>query len=201
MRSKGTRCLRRAARALKQVKKVIGVISFDLQPHLVGDLLELRPLRPEDWDGLFVAASDPMIWEVHPAHDRYKEEVFREYFREALESGGALVAVDRKSDRVIGSSRYFRYGPDQAELEIGWTFLARAYWGGEYNREMKRLMLDHAFQFVESVIFLVARTNARSRRAVEKVGGVLTDRIEKRSIHGAIVDHVVYEILRTRASP
>jgi RimJ/RimL family protein N-acetyltransferase len=177
------------------------VISLDLQPHLVGDLLELRPLRPEDWGGLFQAASDPRIWEVHPAHDRHKEEVFREYFREALESGGALVAVDRKSARIIGSSRYFRHGPDQGELEIGWTFLARAYWGGAYNAEMKRLMLDHAFQVVESVIFLVATTNARSRRAVEKVGAVLTDRIEQRTIHGANVDHVVYEIRRTRMSP
>jgi len=180
---------------------MVGVISLDLQPHLVGDLLELRPLRPEDWGGLFQAASDPKIWEVHPAHDRYKEEVFREYFREALESGGALVAVDRKSARIIGSSRYFRHGPDQGELEIGWTFLARAYWGGAYNAEMKRLMLDHAFQVIESVIFLVATTNARSRRAVEKVGAVLTDRIEQRTIHGANVDHVMYEIRRTGMSP
>ncbi|MGQ0733591.1 MAG: GNAT family N-acetyltransferase [Acidobacteriota bacterium] len=177
---------------------VIDVISLDLQPHLVGDLLELRPLRPEDWDGLFLAASDPQIWRAHPARDRYKEEVFREYFREALESGGALVAVDRTSDRIIGASRYFRHGPDQTELEIGWTFLARAYWGGDYNGEMKRLMLDHAFQVVDRVLFLVATTNGRSRRALEKIGGVLTDRIEKRRIHDAIVDHVVYEIRRPR---
>jgi RimJ/RimL family protein N-acetyltransferase len=83
------------------------------------------------------------------AHDRYKPEAFRAYFGEALDSRGALVALDRKSGRVIGSSRYFWYGPDQSELEIGWTFLARPYWGGDYNREMKRLMLDHAFQSVD----------------------------------------------------
>jgi RimJ/RimL family protein N-acetyltransferase len=180
---------------------MLGMIRLDLQPHLVGDLLELRPLRPEDWESLFQAASDPLIWEMHPARDRYKEEVFRDYFREALESGGALVAVDRKSNRIIGSSRYFWYGPDQAELEIGWTFLACAYWGGEYNGEMKRLMLDHAFHVVERAILLVGETNARSRRAVEKVGGVLTDRVETRTIRGAIVDHVVYEIRRTRMRP
>ena len=176
------------------------MISFDLQPHLVGDLLALRPLRPDDWDDLFLAGSDPLIWEGHPAHDRYKAEAFRAYFREALDSRGALVALDRKSGRVIGSSRYFWYGPDQSELEIGWTFLTRAYWGGEYNREMKRLMLDHAFQSVESVIFLIATTNRRSRRALEKIGGVLTDRLEKRSIHGADLDHVVYEIRKPRMS-
>ena len=142
-----------------------------------------------------------MIWELHPAYDRYQEDVFREYFREALESGGALVAVDRKSNRVIGSSRYVWHGPDRDELEIGWTFLARPYWGGAFNREMKRLMLDHAFQFVDRVIFLVASSNARSRKAMEKVGGILTDRVETRQIHGVSVDHVVYEMCREHLSP
>ena len=176
------------------------MISFDLQPHLVGDLLELRPLRPDDWDDLFLAGSDPLIWEGHPAHDRYKAEAFRAYFREALDSRGALVALDRKSGRVIGSSRYFWYGPEQNELEIGWTFLTRASWGGEYNREMKRLMLDHAFQSVERVIFLIATTNRRSRRALEKIGGRLTDRIETRTIRGSDLEHVVYEIRKPRMS-
>jgi N-acetyltransferase len=167
---------------------------FDLQPHLVGDLLELRPVRPEDWKGLFAAAADPMIWELHPAHDRYKEDVFREYFREALASGGALVAVDRKTQMIIGSSRYFRYGPEPCELEIGWTFLARSHWGGRYNAEMKRLMLGHAFTFVDRVVFLVGTTNLRSRRALEKIGAVLTDRRDTRMLHGHSVEHVVYQI-------
>ena len=118
--------------------------SFDLQPHLVGDLLELRPLRAEDWDDLFAVASDPMIWEQHPSHDRYKEEVFKGFFLEALESHGALVAVDRKTQKIIGSSRYFEHEPGKSEIEIGWTFLARSHWGGKYNREMKCLMLGHA---------------------------------------------------------
>ncbi len=167
---------------------------FNLQPHLVGELLELRPLSADDWEGLFAAAADPMIWELHPAHDRYKEEVFREYFQEALASGGALVALDRKTQKIIGSSRYFWYGAEPSELEIGWTFLARAYWGGNYNGEMKRLMLDYAFTFVDHVIFLVGTTNLRSRKAVEKIGGVLTDRRERRTLHGNIIEHVVYQV-------
>jgi len=172
----------------------IRVKSFELQPHLVGDLLELRPLRPEDWAGLFLAAADPMIWEQHPAHDRYKEEVFKEFFLDALKSGGALVALDRKTQTIIGSSRYFGYEPEKSEVEIGWTFLARSHWGGNYNGEMKRLMLHHAFRFVDNVVFLVGSTNFRSRRALEKIGGVLTDRREKRNLNGNIVDHVVYQI-------
>ena len=154
--------------------------NFELQPHLVGDLLELRPLRPEDWESLFAVASDPLIWEQHPARDRYQEEVFKEFFREALESGGALVVIDRKTREIIGSSRYFGFDPGKREIEIGWTFLARTYWGGKYNGELKRLMLDHAFRFVESVVFLIGPTNLRSQRAVENIGGVLIERRKKR---------------------
>jgi RimJ/RimL family protein N-acetyltransferase len=146
-------------------------MPFDLQPILQGELLELRPLRAEDFHGLYMVTSDPLIWEQHPIKDRYKEDVFKEFFRQALESGGALIALDSTDGQVIGSSRFHGYDEEKSEIEIGWTFLARSHWGGVYNREMKRLMLRHAFRFVESVIFLVGTQNLRSRRAVEKIGG------------------------------
>jgi RimJ/RimL family protein N-acetyltransferase len=148
-------------------------MPFDLQPILKGELLELRPLRAEDFHDLYTVAADPLIWEQHPANDRYKEEVFKEFFRQALESGGALAAIDSRDGRVIGSSRFHGYDEEKSEIEIGWTFLARSHWGGIYNKEMKQLMLRHAFRFVESVIFLVGPQNLRSRRAVEKIGAVL----------------------------
>ena len=148
-------------------------MPFDPQPVLRGELLELRPLRAEDFDALYTVASDPLIWEQHPNSDRYREEVFREFFRGALESGGAFVAVDLRDGRVVGSSRYHGYDEAASEVEIGWTFLARSHWGGRYNGEMKRLMLGHAFKYVENVVFLVGPQNMRSRRAVEKIGGVL----------------------------
>src|SRR3954454_24462537 len=122
-------------------------MSFDLQPTLKGKLLHLRPLREQDWDDLFAVASDPLIWEQHPEPDRYTEKVFRGFFRDAMDSGGALIVNDAQHGRVIGSSRFNAYDPEKCEIEIGWTFLARLYWGGEYNREMKQLMLQHAFQF------------------------------------------------------
>jgi RimJ/RimL family protein N-acetyltransferase len=171
--------------------------TFELQPHLVGDLLEVRPLRPEDWESLFAAASDPLIWEQHPARDRYKEEVFKEFFREALESGGAFVVIDRKTQKIIGSSRYSGFEPGKREIEIGWTFLARSHWGGKYNGELKRLMLDHAFKFVESVVFLIGSTNVRSQKALEKIGGVMIKRLEKTDLHGKTVETVVYQIKKT----
>jgi RimJ/RimL family protein N-acetyltransferase len=147
-------------------------MPFDLQPCLKGDLLELRPLCAEDFHDLYAVAADPLIWEQHPSKDRYQEEVFKIFFRQALESRGALIAIDRKDGRVIGSSRFHGYDEEKSEIEIGWTFLARSHWGGTYNREMKQLMLRHAFRFVNSVIFLVGPHNFRSQRAVEKIGGV-----------------------------
>ena len=145
-------------------------MSFELQPNLKGELIELRPLAPEDWDDLFAVASDPLIWEQHPESDRYKENVFKVFFREALECGGAFVVIDAQTQHIIGSTRFYGYDPDKSEIEIGWTFLARKYWGGGYNAEMKRLLLNHAFKFVESVVFFVGETNFRSQRAMEKIG-------------------------------
>lgn len=147
-------------------------MPFDLQPVLEGRLLRLVPLRPEDFERLYAVASDPLIWEQHPQSDRYKIEVFKVFFREALESGGAFVVMDCKTGEVIGSSRYYGYDEQRSEIEIGWTFLARSYWGGIYNREMKQLMLRHAFKFVDSVVFLVGPQNWRSQKALEKIGAV-----------------------------
>jgi RimJ/RimL family protein N-acetyltransferase len=164
---------------------------FDLQPILRGELLELRPLREDDFPALFAVASDPLIWQLHPASDRYREEVFREFFREGLESGGALLALDRRTGEVVGSSRFHGCDEARGEIEIGWTFLARSHWGGRYNGEMKRLMLDHAFHFVNRVIFVIGVGNLRSQKAMEKIGA---SRVGTRTANGR--ESYVYEILR-----
>lgn len=147
-------------------------MSFDTQPELKGTLLRLRPLRAGDFDALSAAASDPLIWEQHPQRDRWKPDVFRAYFADQLASGGALIVHDAKTGETIGLSRYHGYDPGRSEVEIGWTFLVRRCWGGVYNRELKDLMLAHAFRFVDNVVFLVAPENVRSRRGVEKIGAV-----------------------------
>jgi RimJ/RimL family protein N-acetyltransferase len=97
-------------------------MPFDFQPALKGNLLELRPLRAGNFDDLYAVASDPLIWEQHPSKDRYKEAVFRAFFQESLQSGGALIATDANDGRVIGSSRFHGYNEGDAEIEIGWTF-------------------------------------------------------------------------------
>ena len=147
-------------------------MSFNLQPVLRGDLVNLRPLRLDDYNALYDVASDPLIWEQHPVKNRHEEAMFQAFFQEALDAGGTLIATDAKTQQVIGSSRYHGCHKEKSEIEIGWTFLARAYWGGLYNGEMKRLMLQHAFQFVDYVVLLVGPENYRSQRAVEKIGGI-----------------------------
>jgi RimJ/RimL family protein N-acetyltransferase len=147
-------------------------VAFDLQPHLRGELIELRPLAPDDWDELFAVASDSLIWEQHPERDRHEEEVFKVFFSEALESGGAFVVIDNKTQQFIGSTRFYGYDSEKSEIEIGWTFLARKYWGGRYNREMKELLLAHAFKFVENVVVFVGEHNVRSQIAMEKIGAI-----------------------------
>jgi RimJ/RimL family protein N-acetyltransferase len=168
--------------------------DFDLQPILTGDLLELRPLKPEDFEQLFAAASDPLIWTQHPESDRYVRDVFQRYFDGAIESRGAFAIIDRRSGRIIGSSRYHDFKPVEREVEIGWTFLERAFWGGAYNNELKCLMLGHAFKGVDRVLFIVGEDNVRSRRAVEKIGGKFVRKTQRPDRHGGSTANVVYVI-------
>lgn len=147
-------------------------MKLDRQPVLDGELVQLRPLQDSDFDALYAIASDPLLWEQHPSKGRTQKPVFREWFDEAMGSGGALAVLDRRDDRTIGSSRFGQFDPRRNEVEIGWTFLARSHWGGPYNRETKHLMLRHAFRSVDSVVFRVHSRNFRSQRAVEKLGAV-----------------------------
>ena len=169
--------------------------TFDRQPELLTPQLHLRPLRRDDWEALYAVACDPLLWAVHPARDRWQEPVFRHFFEQAIESGGALVAIDPHHGGIIGSSRYDFTRAGTGEIEIGWTFLARRYWGGATNAVMKRAMLEHAFRHVERVIFVVGAQNLRSRRALEKIGARLTPRTIHNPGSGQGT-HVVYAIDR-----
>jgi RimJ/RimL family protein N-acetyltransferase len=172
---------------------------MDLQPTLSGPTLTLRPIRPDDYVSLYAVASDPEVWALHPASDRWQEQRFRAYFDQWLIRGGGLAFVERSSGRILGASCYSLEGREPGEVEIGWTFLARDHWGGATNREVKRLMIGHALKSFERVIFRVGETNLRSRRALEKIGAVLTDRTDQADVGGRTVTHVIYEIGRDAA--
>ncbi len=170
---------------------------LDRQPVLTGQRLILRPLVPDDWAALFAVASDPELWAMHPLHNRWREEIFRDFFADALAHGGALVALDRADGAVIGSSRFQGYDPAEGgSVEIGWTFVDRRCWGTGANREMKRLMVGHALASVARVDFRVGEHNLRSRRALEKIGARLSpDRVEQVEVPGiGTVVHVTYEL-------
>jgi RimJ/RimL family protein N-acetyltransferase len=169
---------------------VVVELKPDLQPNLKGELIELRPLRPDEFEALYAVASDPLIWEQHPQSSRYQREVFQKYFDDAVASKGALVVLDNQSGRIIGCSRYYDYKPEHREIVIGYTFLTREFWGGGTNAELKSLMLNHIFQYVDSVQFHVGEKNFRSRKAMEKIGGIFLEKRQEEQ------DYVAYKITK-----
>ena len=144
---------------------------MNLQPTLENKLIQLRPLRESDFEDLYKAAKDPLIWEQHPSKDRYKREIYAEYFKDSLASEGALIVIDLLSNQIIGSSRFEPIPNIKNAIEIGWSFLSRDYWGGKYNQSVKKLMIEYALKTVENVIFYIGKENIRSQKAVEKIGG------------------------------
>ena len=166
--------------------------NFDLQPYLFDDLIEMLPLKENDFDELFKAAADPLLWEQHPNKDRYKEEVFRNFFKGAMESGGAFIVKDKKTMKVIGSSRYYDYNKEENSVSVGYTFISRDCWGKSFNPKMKKLMLDHAFEFVDKVYFHIGKDNIRSQKAIIKTGAVKVDEIDMRYFGEEVHRNFIY---------
>ena len=177
----------------RSVKRAIDVPNW--QPTLRGEHVQLRPIRADDLDALHAAAADPLVWEQHSERNRHERPVFERFFAGALECGGGLVALDA-AGHVIGSSRYYDWDPSDRSVVIGYTFLARAHWGTGANREMKRLMLDHAFRWAKTAWFHVSPGNVRSQRALERIGARL-DRQQDVSVGGTMSPRMIYRIDRT----
>lgn len=167
------------------------------QPYLFGQTLRLRPLVENDFEALFAAASDPLIWEQHPDSKRFTRERFDIYFRSGIESKGALAVVDLKTGQITGSSRFTDYNSQTSSLEIGFTFLTRPYWGGATNYELKSLMLNHAFQSVDTVYFVVGSGNLRSRKAMSKIGGIEVRDLNAVPVTGDLSKSVVFQITKS----
>ncbi len=147
-------------------------LTFNLQPTLENELVILRPLNEQDFESLYQVAKDPLIWEQHPNSDRFKRDVYSAFFKDSMESKGALIVIDKASNEVIGSTRFKLINGAENAVEIGWSFLSRKYWGGVYNKSIKKLLIDYAFESLEDVIFYIGKDNIRSQKAVEKIGGI-----------------------------
>jgi RimJ/RimL family protein N-acetyltransferase len=171
-------------------------MKFDLQPTLEGKLVRLRPLHPDDLEALYAVASDPLVWEQHPRKDRYQRPVFGAFFKLAMESKGAFLVLSAQTGEVLGSSRFCNLDPSVDVVEIGYTFLARSCWGKGHNPEMKKLMLEHAFKFVNAVHFYIGECNIRSQTAIQKIGARFHNRIERVSAAGTMDPTLVFRMDR-----
>lgn len=150
---------------------------FSIQPVLENENVKLVPLKESDFEKLYEVASDPKIWEQHPNKDRYKKEIFRTFFEGAILSEGAFLIVDKDSEEIAGSTRYYAFDEDENSIFIGYTFYATKFWGSKMNPQVKKLMLDYIFRYVDLVKFHVGKDNARSRKAMERLGGELKGEI------------------------
>jgi RimJ/RimL family protein N-acetyltransferase len=148
------------------------ILDFDPQPVLQNEFVKLVPLKESDFEVLYKVASDPMIWEQHPNKNRWKREVFENFFEGAMTSKGAFLIHDAATNAVIGSSRFYDWSKEKSEVSIGYTFFARSHWGGRYNPAAKHLMMQHAFRFLDNVIFHIGAENIRSQKAIERLGAV-----------------------------
>jgi RimJ/RimL family protein N-acetyltransferase len=153
--------------------------NFNLQPeNLQNELVTLVPLEEKDFESLFQVASDPLVWEQHPNKFRYQRAVFQNYFEGAIQSKGAFLILETKTNESIGSSRFYDYDQKDNSIIIGYTFIGRNFWGKEYNKSLKKLMLDYAFQYVDKVYFHIGAQNIRSQKAIEKIGAIKIDEQE-----------------------
>ena len=143
---------------------------MNLQPILGNQYITLQPITSNDFDALYLVASDPLIWEQHPDKLRYQKDVFQQYFDSAIESKGAFLIIDTATKDIIGSSRYYKLDETNKQVAIGYTFIAKKYWGTNYNHQLKKIMIDYAFEFVNSVKFYVGENNIRSQKAIQKIG-------------------------------
>lgn len=153
-------------------------ILKSLQPTLQDELVLITPLMEENFEALYQIASDPLIWEQHPNKNRYQRDVFKVFFKGAIESKGAFLIYDNLTGSLIGTTRYYDVNTHDRSIAIGYTFLSRAYWGRDYNKAAKSLLLQHAFSFAEKVIFHIGANNIRSQKAIEKIGAIKIGELE-----------------------
>lgn len=171
-------------------------MPFDLQPILENELLIARPLRDDDFESLFKAASDPLVWDQHPNKNRYQRSEFINFFNGAMQSGGAFAVIDTETQEIIGSSRFYDLNEEEHSIFIGYTFFSRKYWGKKCNRNLKDLMLNHAFQFVEKVNFHIGAENYRSQKSISKLGAIKKKELEVKYFGEDSKMNFEYEITR-----
>lgn len=169
-------------------------MNFSIQKPLENTQFKLIPLQEEDFESVYEVASNPKIWEQHPNKDRYQKEVFKNFFQGAMESKGAFKIIDKETNEVLGSTRFYGYNEEDNNISIGYTFYGTNSWGKGINQQIKTLMLNYIFQFVDKVHFHVGKVNIRSQKAMEKLGGIKTDEVVMAYYGEEDAVNIIYEI-------
>jgi RimJ/RimL family protein N-acetyltransferase len=124
--------------------------------RLETNLFSLIPLDQSHYGELYAVASNPIIWEQHPEKNRWQEANFEKFFQKAVHNNcGCFTILEKNSNKFIGSTRFYSITEDS--IKIGYTFLSPEYWGTGANREIKKVMLEYAFDFVDKVFFDVGK--------------------------------------------
>ena len=111
---------------------------INIQPSLENDLVELQPLNENDFEALYLAASDPKVWEQHPNKNRWKRDVFMNFFEGAIQSKGAFKIIDKQTNQVVGSSRFYDYDEQDSSILVGYTFYSTNCWGIGFNPSVQK---------------------------------------------------------------
>lgn len=171
---------------------------------LEGARARLEPLALDHAPELLESAADPAIWTyllVPQPTDRAAMEAWIRAALDQQELGHQLpfAIVDRREGRVVGSTRYLDIRPADRALEIGWTWLATESQRTVINTECKYLLLRHAFEVLgcERVQLKTDALNARSRAAIERIGGQFEGILRRfqRYWHGRQRDTAIYGII------
>ncbi|MEN2398578.1 GNAT family N-acetyltransferase [Flavobacterium sp. MC2016-06] len=173
----------------------MSTLILNLQPEIIeNESVKLVPLKETDFEALFEVASDPLIWEQHPNKNRYERDVFLNFFEGAMESKGAFLIIDKSTNEVAGSTRFYEYESENKSVFIGYTFYGRNFWGTGFNAQVKKMMLDYAFKAVDTVQFHIGAENYRSQKAIEKLGAVKVEEIDVAYYNEPSRHNFVYEI-------
>jgi len=95
-----------------------------------------------------------------------------------------FIIYDKQKQAFAGSTRFGLINHKNKVLHIGWTWLGKAFQGTGLNKNVKFLMLNHAFEVMqfEKVEFSIDERNIKSRKAVEKIGGTLEGTLRKNTV-------------------
>ena len=140
--------------------------------NLENEIVSLVQTVENHFEDLYTIGSNPIIWEQHLDKDRWKLNNFRKYIDGGIgNKEGCFTIIDKEVNKIIGTTRYYSFNDEEHSVKIGYTFISQHYWGTHMNYQIKKLMLDYVFQYLDKVYFDIWERNYRSQKSVEKLGG------------------------------